>query len=133
MDNDDWEEDERIERKDLRKMEKKTRRRDHNSRRSQKRAGADDASRRGRTRGATIVQPNLEGHVADLRPASTSVDGEDVTSFGRVGAVGGVLFTWGGEIYDVDKKWRLRLGCVRRDFSKLGSGRASGEEEGKIN
>ena len=110
MDNDDWEEDERIERKDLRKMENKTLRRDHNSRRSQKRAGADDASRRGRTRGATIVQPNLEGHVADLRPASTSVDGEDVTSFGRVGAAGGVLFTWGGEIYDVDK-----IGVFGRD------------------
>ena len=52
---------------------------------------------------ATIVLPNLEGHAANLRPASASVDGEEVTSFGRVGAAGGVLFTWGGEIYDVDK------------------------------
>ena len=82
---------------------------------------------------AGTILPTLEGHAADLRPASASVDGEDVISFGRVGAAGGVLFTWGGEIYDVDKKWRLRPGCVRHDFSKLGSGRASGEEEGKIN
>ena len=82
---------------------------------------------------AGTVLPNLEGHAADLWPAFASGDGEEITSFGRVGAAGGVLLTRGGGIMTVMKKWRFRPGCVRRVFSKLGAGRASGEEEGKIN
>ena len=44
------------------------------------------------------VPPNLEGHAADLRPASAS---EEATSFGRVEAAGGVLLTRGEGNYDV--------------------------------
>jgi hypothetical protein len=41
------------------------------------------------------VPPNLEGYAANLQPASAS---EEVTSFGRVEAAGGVLLTRGGGV-----------------------------------
>ena len=80
---------------------------------------------------AGTVLPKLEGHAADLRPASAS---EEATSFGRVEAAGGVLLTRGGGIYDVHEKVAFSAGmCASRFFeARSGAGKRRGGRVDKL-
>jgi tRNA-binding EMAP/Myf-like protein len=76
----------------------------------------------------------LGHYTADLRPAFASVDGKEVTSFGRVEAAEGVLLKRGGRIYDGHEKVAFSAGmCASRIFeAQSGAGERRGGEGDKL-